>query len=68
MSKKCWSVRLKNTINPSKGLVKGMTLQVITPAESHDYPTLRKTLLAAGYDVNNSGGWESDSWWEWTAL
>ena len=62
---KCWHVRLKRTISPSIGLVEGVTLQVITQGESHNYADLRKALMNAGYDVSHSGGWESDSYWDW---
>ena len=62
---KCWNVRLKKTINPSIGLVEGITIQVISQGEGRYYPDLRKALMNAGYDVSHSGGWEDDSHWDW---
>lgn len=28
--------------------------------------TLHRALIDAGYDVKNQGGWESDTFWDWS--
>lgn len=62
---RCWNVRLKKTINPQRGLVEGVTFQVITQSNSHDYYLLEKAIAAAGYGTCVIGGCESDNWWDW---
>jgi len=60
---KCWNVRLKRSINSN--MPAGISIQVITQQNCHDYPTLQKALKDAGYPVNNMGGVWSESFWEW---
>lgn len=61
-----WTVRLKKDISPYHGLIEGLTIQVTTQQNVHDYPSLRRALIDAGYDVKNQGGWESDTFWDWS--
>lgn len=61
-----WTVKLKRNVSPSLGLLKGLTVQVMTQQNSHDYPTLRQALINAGYDVKNQGGFYNDDYWDWS--
>lgn len=61
-----WTVKLKRDVSPSLGLLKGLTVQVMTQQNSHDYPTLRQALINAGYDVKNQCGFYNDDYWDWS--
>lgn len=61
-----WTVRLKKDLLPSYGIVKGLTIQVTTQQNSHDYPSLRQALIDAGYEIMKSqGGHWNDAYWDW---
>lgn len=61
---KIWNVRLKSNINSQ--LQKGISVNVSTQQNNHNYPDLVKALSDAGYNVSNVGGIWSDSYWEWS--
>lgn len=58
----CWTVVAKRGINSN--IPQGFTVtNVVTPTESHDYPSLARRLKDMG--IPEPGGTQNDDWWEW---
>lgn len=60
-----WTVRAKKTINPGRGIVEGVTFNVVTPFDLHDYSLLEKAIADAGHGTCVIGGCANDAYWDW---